>query len=126
MKRYLKSGKPTEDLIQATFFQWVYLCEQIHPELQLCFAIPNGGTRNIREAIKFKRTGVRKGVPDVFLPVPKGEYKGLWIEFKSDKGEQTVAQIIYFEQLKNQGYRCEICRDQNTAIAVVKTYLGLS
>jgi hypothetical protein len=99
--------------------------QNVYPELQLMFAIPNGGTRNIREAVKLKRTGVRRGVPDIFLAVPKGKFHGLWIETKSDKGEQTIAQIEFMAQLKNQNYYCVVCRNPVEMIEITKKYLGL-
>ena len=125
MKKYLKSGNPTEDLIQSTFFKWVFLQERIYPELKLFHHIANGGTRHIIEAKKFKAMGVRRGIPDTFLPVPKGQYHGLYIEFKSMDGEisedqkKIITTLIYF------GYRVEICRSPMEAINVTKLYLGI-
>ena len=125
MKSYLKSGSLSEDQIQCDFFSWIYLQERVWPELQLMFHIANGGSRHPLEAIKLKRMGVRRSVPDVFIAVPKGQYHGLWIEFKSDKGEQTVGQVEMFGQLRAQGYRCEVCRTWQDAIGITKTYLEI-
>lgn len=51
------------------------------PQVRI-FAIPNGTwSKNIQVAMKAKREGVRKGVPDLYIP----EWK-LWIEMKREKG----------------------------------------
>ena len=49
------------------------------------FHIPNGGSRNKLEASNLKKQGVKAGVPDLFLPVGRGSYHGLFIELKSAK-----------------------------------------
>jgi hypothetical protein len=125
MKRFLKSGKPSEDLIQTNFFEWVFLQENVYPDLRLMHHIPNGGSRNIREAVKFKKMGVRKAIPDVFLPVPKGKYHGLYIEFKSADGEESTDQQHMRIALLNKGYFCVVCRESQNAIEITKKYLEI-
>lgn len=66
---------------QAAFFQWVALNFQ-HESKKLLFAVPNGGDRNIAVAANMKAEGVKSGVPDVFWPVPIGQFAGLWLELK--------------------------------------------
>ena len=46
------------------------------PELALLHHIPNGGTRDAVEAKHLKQQGVKSGVPDLCLPVPRGQYHG--------------------------------------------------
>ncbi len=66
------------------------------PSLSLMHAIPNGGARGndsqtnkIRGAM-LKAEGVKKGVPDIFLPVPLNGYHGLYIEMKvADKKKRS-------------------------------------
>jgi hypothetical protein len=125
MKRYLKSGDPSEDLIQCTFFDWIYLQQEIYPDLQLMYHIPNGGSRNPIEAKKLKRMGVRRSIPDVFMAVAKGAYHGLYIEFKSAAGEQALGQVDTMQNLKNHGYFCTVCHNANDAIEITKKYLGI-
>ena len=45
-----------------------------YPDLELLYHVPNGGSRNKAEASKLKRMGVRAGVPDLVLPVPRAGY----------------------------------------------------
>ena len=53
------------------------------PELKLLYHIPNGGTRDPIEAKHMKEQGVKRGVPDLHLPVARGKYHGLYIEMKT-------------------------------------------
>lgn len=58
---------------QVTFIGWVKLNRSYAPSLevrealQLCYAVPNGGDRNIVVAKKLKAEGVEKGMPDINL-----------------------------------------------------------
>lgn len=53
---------------------------------------PNGGRRDVREAARFKRMGVRAGFPDLILLLPNEEYNYLAIELKTDNGKQSDGQ----------------------------------
>lgn len=65
------------------------------------FHIPNGGTRNPKEAAELKRQGVKPGVPDLFIPLPRGSKHGMFIEMKYGKNKtlvQIAGEINYTEQ----------------------------
>lgn len=51
-----------------------------HPEFAdvLIHAANGGSRRNAFEGWRLKRQGVKKGVSDLFLPVARGGYFGLW------------------------------------------------
>lgn len=90
------------------------------------FHIPNGGSRNAREAANLKRQGVRKGVPDLFIPVPSGGYHGLFIEMKraDGKGRVSKEQAEWIRLLQAQGYRAHACNGAANAIALIRQHLG--
>ena len=69
--------KDIEHREQVKFVAWV---ETNYPEHRI-FAIPNGGKRGKVQAMKLKREGVRRGVPDLFIPSLK-----LFIEMKKPEG----------------------------------------
>jgi hypothetical protein len=125
----------TESQIQSAFFEWLSLHEKKYPELSLCYAIPNGAHKSIASRMKFKREGLKAGVPDVHLPLtsvewptrprPRSFFAGLWIEFKSDKGRVSDTQKEWIEKLTNEGHRVEVCRDWTQAANIVIDYLQL-
>lgn len=71
-----------EAIEQTKLFNWVVLARGKYPELDMLYHIPNGGSRNKIEAANLRRQGVRSGVPDLCLPVARGNYHGLYIELK--------------------------------------------
>lgn len=113
-----------EGVEQATLFNWAAMQSGKYPELHLMFHIPNGGKRSKAEAGRFKAEGVKAGVPDICLPVPRGGKHGLWIELKKEKGGQASPQQRHWiAQLKQQGYRAEVCHGWKAASEVIKEYL---
>ncbi|QQP96524.1 VRR-NUC domain-containing protein [Lysobacter enzymogenes] len=100
--------------------------EHIHPELRLLHAIPNGGLRSRKTAADLKAGGVKAGVPDYCLPVPRGAHHGLYIELKRLRdGRLSPEQAWWLASLEEQGYRAIVCRGWQEAFAAIKDYLAL-
>lgn len=112
-----------EHYIQAAFFDLVRLRRQTDDRWRLIFAIPNGGHRNIVTARRLKLEGVEAGIPDVFCAVPAGDYAGLWLEFKTQRGSLSREQRAVIARLREAGYRVEVVRDPEAAMQIVETYL---
>lgn len=114
--------KITEDMLQAQCVEWFRLQ---YPGIKIIH-IPNGGSRNIVEAVKLKKMGVEPGVPDLFIPfiLPNGNfYKiGLWIEMKVNKNKCTLSQKEMQSYLKQQGYIVKTCYTFDEFVGVVKEY----
>lgn len=115
----------SEDTEQITVVTWARWQEETYPELKMLFHVPNGGSRNKIEAAKFKQMGVRAGVPDLVLPVPKGIYTGLFIEMKCEKGRLQDSQKEYLRRAMVYGHCCYVCYSADDAMAVLKEYLHL-
>ena len=115
---------PTEAEEQATLFSWARMVSGRRPELKWMFHVPNGGERGKAEAARFKAEGVKPGVPDIFLPIPRGPYHGLFIELKRQKGGRVSAeQRIWLEALLTQGYMATVCYGWKDAAATIEDYL---
>lgn len=115
---------PLEEDEQIALFQWAAYESGTYPELKLMYHIPNGGKRNKVIAAKFKRMGVKPGVPDIFLPVAKGGYHGLYIELKRTKGGGTSDnQDTWIEALREQGYRVDVCKGWEKAKETILEYI---
>ncbi len=56
-----------------------------YPDALYC-ASAGGMRTSYLQAIKMKRTGYVKGFPDLFIYEPRGEFHGLAIEMKKEKG----------------------------------------
>jgi hypothetical protein len=119
----VKNFIPYEDIEQQVLVTNLLKLEKIYPKL-LFYAIPNGGWRHKVTAAKLKLMGVMPGVPDLCFPMPRCGYHGLYIELKRQKGG-TVSdnQKIWIAALSNNGYRVEVCRGADEAMAVILDYL---
>lgn len=96
---------PLETEEQQSLFEWVETQSKIYPELALMFAIPNGGKRHYKTACTLKKEGVMPGVADIFLPVARCGYHGIFIEMKRKKGGRLSAnQKKFLKAIEHQGY----------------------
>lgn len=110
---------------QVALFEWAALQAQVYPGLDLMFAIPNGGLRNIKVAIKMKAEGLKPGVPDIFLPVAMGGYHGLFIEMKYKSNKPRENQVAYIDALSTQGYCTAVCWGCADAIETIVDYYDM-
>lgn len=112
---------------QVNLIQWWSLqCRRFGIYEQLLFAIPNGGQRNIITAKRMKDEGVRSGIPDLFLAVPRGNFHGLFIEMKKPQGGVVSDnQKACMEMLSNNDYCVTVCRGFIDAQEAIKGYLSL-
>jgi len=119
------SRRQNEHNEQAALIRWCRLNEHRHPELKLLFAIPNGGHRHIAVAHKMKMEGVRSGVPDLFLPVARGDHHGLFIEMKAEGGRPSHNQGVWFADLTREGYMTTVCFNWIAARDAIVKYLDI-
>ena len=116
--------KRSEAYEQTQFFN--YVNEKILEDFRykLIFAVPNGGRRDMIEAVNLKRQGVRRGVPDVACMIPNTKYYGLFIEFKVGTNKPSEFQIEMMTNLESVGYLCEVCYSSADAIDLLENYLN--
>lgn len=94
----------TEHAHQVALMCWCALNFNKYPKLKLLFAIPNGGERNPVVASRLKAEGVKSGVPDLFLPVARHGFHGLFVEMKKPKGTIGPNQPQWEKDLKGEGF----------------------
>jgi hypothetical protein len=95
-----------------------------YPDALYC-ASAGGMRTSYLQAIKMKRTGYVKGFPDLFIYEPRGEFHGLAIEMKKEKGgTASPEQKRWQKQLRNRGYASYICKGSEDAIKVIDEYFN--
>ena len=120
----LKGVCPSEHREQVALMQWVEWMTPRWPELDMLFAIPNGGDRNEVVAAKLKAEGVKKGVPDMMLACARGGFHGLFVEMKRESGGRVrPEQDEWREKLLAQGYQAVVCRGLGDAMRAITDYL---
>src|SRR5487761_1407833 len=117
----------TESAHQKALFCWAALPDQqrAYPELSLMFAIPNGGERNKIVAGNLKAEGVKSGVLDIFLPVARGGFHGLFVEMKAQPNRLTTEQKEFQAAVELQGYASLVCYSWIEAALGIERYLNL-
>ena len=121
----MRATKKTEHSEQVALFGWAKANEPRHLQLGLMFAIPNGGKRHIGTGRKLKAEGVKSGVPDIFLGVPRNGKHGLFIELKVGKNKPSKNQLWWIHSLRAEGYAVEVCYGFLEAQAAIINYLGI-
>ena len=98
-----------EDVIQAEIYKWYNnnYCLNNHNPQNIIFSVPNGGTRNIREAMLLKATGVVAGVSDLII-VRQNEI--IFVEVKTEIGKQSKEQKKFQESVEKLGFKYLLVR----------------
>lgn len=116
---------------QQALIRWSRLSSKSYPGLDRIFHIPNGqllggsGVQRMRRGARLKAEGLKAGVPDLFLPVPIGEYAGLFIEMKRKAGGRlSKYQKDWCEWLPTAGYKLVVSNGFLEAKEAIKAYYG--
>jgi len=115
-----------EGMEQAALFTWLAVR---HPAAhRLAFHVPNGGHRVKAVAGKLKKQGVRAGVSDIVLPMARGGYFGLYMEFKASPPHDasvSTSQTAFLVGVEMQGYMGVVCRGFDEARQVIEGYMAM-
>jgi len=93
-----------------------------YPMLNMLHCSLNGVKLSKSQAKIAKGQGMLSGVPDLFLPVPKNGFHGLFIEMKSDKGRVTENQHWFLTNAESLSYKTVICYSAKEAISAIQAY----
>ena len=117
----------TENQHQTAIFKWSRQpkIRAAFPELKLLFHIKNETREGAAQVAVDRAMGVKKGVPDLCLPVARGKYHALYIEMKTEKGRTTKEQEWWLEALREAGSCACLCRGWEVAAQVLTWYLSL-
>lgn len=117
--------KKTELSEQQAVMEWAEYQTGKYPELELLFHIPNEGKRTVVNGANLKKAGLKKGVPDLCLPVARGGYHHLYIEMKKDKRSKPSAEQIKWQiALNAEGNLAVVCYSADEAIYMLTQYLN--
>lgn len=113
-----------EEIEQEKFNVW--FSTFLEPKGYKWFHSPNGGRRNPIEGAKLKRLGVKKGIPDLILPMGRNSYHGLVIELKRVDGklsDLSFEQKEWLEWFKGQRWSAHVAFGFEHAKRIVLEYL---
>lgn len=110
---------------QCTVMEWRDYNLKKYPELELLNASANGEKRDKRAGTRLKKSGVKAGMPDLHLPVARGEYHSLYIEMKDGIKPLSKSQKEVKPKLEAQGNAVVVCYSCDQAIEALVMYLTL-
>lgn len=118
----LKSNKKYESQEQISALQWFKL--KYPDKEKISFHIANERKCSANYGNFLQKMGVKKGVPDIFIPFSRKNYHGLFIEIKSKKGKKTKEQIDFINELNINGYYACFCFGFNEIIEKINWYFS--
>ena len=116
--------KHLESIQQAQVIEWSRWAYKTgkYPLLNMLHCSLNGVKLSGTQAKIAKGQGMLSGVPDLFLPVPRQSFHGLYIEMKSEKGCLTENQQWFLGNAESVGYKTVVCYGSKEAIAAIQAY----
>ncbi|WP_129138807.1 VRR-NUC domain-containing protein [Modicisalibacter coralii] len=137
-KRSLNAdGKPRRKSVnwegqeQAALMLWLrgeaHRGTPVAPAFANTYAVPNGGTRHSKEAANLKAQGVKSGVSDLVIAVPRGGYHGLYLELKATPphgASLAQSQREWLARMEAAGYCAALARGIDEARAVITEYMS--
>jgi hypothetical protein len=111
-------NQPSEYSEQVALVAWLRMHGIPH------FAVPNGGTRNIVEAARLKAGGVKKGIGDLIIFLPK---INLSLEMKIRTGGRVSPEQREWQDFFNArpGWCAYIANGAQEAIKIINQLLTL-
>lgn len=114
---------------QARVIEWAHWAyrhhSDIYPMLRMLHCSLNGVKMTIKQAMRAKQQGMLKGVPDLFLPVPRNGKHGLFVEMKSARGTVRAEQSRFLRDVVDMGYAAHVCYSAKEAVDVIMGYYGV-
>lgn len=118
-------GSPCEtDMQQALIRWWSFACKDWFLDERYLMANPLQSNRGPINGAKMKREGLRKGMLDLQLCIPRKDCAGLWIEMKTPRGKMSKSQTEFAALMVAKGYEVHVCRSVQEATQVITDYLA--
>lgn len=122
-----------EHILQSQVIAWCFANRFNLPGIELIFAIPNSQkliARLPNKQHKFaylnfmKAEGMKTGVPDLFLPVPRKHLHGMFIEMKAGKNKPSDDQTTWLADLALNNYKVVVCNSFESAQREIIEYMN--
>ncbi len=110
-----------EAILQINLLNWFY---EKYPEFaDDVYHFAGERVCSVQQGRTLKRMGVKRGVADLFLAVPRGTFGGLWLELKVNNGKLSGSQRDFLERMINRGYAAACVNGMDAAKALLISYL---
>ena len=120
-------SQSSEKLEQEAVIQWSKMYDSLrwlHSSLNGAF-LQGDKAERARRWKSLERQGAKNGILDLFLPVWKPPYHGLYIEMKYGKNKMTDSQSEYAKFAELNQFKVVTCYNAGEAICAIQTYMGM-
>lgn len=117
---------------QAVFIAWLRDIAALRwpeyciPGVGFPFVVSHSAGQRLGRGIGWaKQQGLQRGIPDIHIPIPRGNFGGLWIELKRSEGRAVLskAQREWIGWLNMHGFCARVCHGADEAIKLTEDYL---
>jgi hypothetical protein len=116
-----RTSRPSEQMIQKEVVAWAKRNVATWPALAMLYANPNEGRRHPGRG--WADMGLSAGLPDLVLPVPRGDYGHLYLELKAPGNDLTAQQHAMIKRLIALGNAADVAWSTPQATFVLRNYL---
>lgn len=88
------------------------------------YHIPNERRCSAKTGAHLKAQGLRRGFPDLCVPVPAGDFSALYIELKAEGGKVSAEQEEWIYRLRRYGNLACVCYGAKNAIELIEAYMA--
>lgn len=112
---------------QREFMSWCAIMAEMgtYPELRLMYSIVNENRGSRIAGSRAKQQGQKAGMPDLCLPVARGEYHALYLELKVGKNKPSKKQKERIALLRSAGNCVKVCYGWDQLREETERYLAL-
>lgn len=113
------NGELSEYAIHKTVMDWARYNKSLAGYI---LHFPSEGKRSISFGARLKSLGMRKGVADLLIAMPRHGYHGAWIELKADGGKLSKEQQAFLDDMKGMGYFTQATFGLDAALEIIQWY----
>jgi hypothetical protein len=106
------------------FFDYCRSMAHINPAYALAYHVPNESKASIARRVTLKRAGLKKGVPDICVPVANDKYHSLYIEMKIKPNKASPEQMSLLQHLNAVGNYAVLCWSADEAMDILDKYIA--
>lgn len=117
-------GNDLEHHLHTSCMAYCEMQGMLWTELNAIYAIPNQGKRSYQTGGRFKSEGLKKGMPDVHLPVARRMYHSLYVEFKAPGKKPRKSQLDKMDMLYSHNNLVYTIDNYYDFVELVTWYLG--
>ena len=111
-----------EQIDQINLMNWI---KHNYPEIaEDTYHFANERKCTIQQGALLKRMGVKRGVSDIFIPIPRKGKSGLWIELKVGKGQPTKEQKEFLARMIVNGFEAVCVWGWEAAKEIIIAYFS--